>query len=76
MSVVHTRLDDEYIKTLDQLAKAKGTTRSKEIREAIKIYLASYTGEPNINDIQRHLRDVESRLNKIEAESFGQKGKT
>lgn len=76
MSVVHTRLDDDYIKTLDQLANAKGSTRSKEIREAIKMYLAEYTGEPNIKNLQKHLREIENRLNKVEAEVFGQAGKT
>ena len=67
MSVVHTRLDEKTIRTLDDLARAKGTSRSQEIREAVKMYLASYTGEPNIRDIERRLREVESRLKKLEA---------
>lgn len=68
MSVVHTRLDETYIKTLDQLATAKGSNRSEQIREAVKMYLAEYTGEPNLKNVQKQLRDVESRLNQVEGQ--------
>jgi len=67
LSVVHTRLDEKTLKTLDDLARTKGTSRSHEIREAVKMYLASYTGEPNIHDLKRRIRELESKFKEFEA---------
>jgi len=67
LSVVQTRLDEKDIKTLDDLARIKGTSRSHEIREAVKMYLANYTGEPNIRDIEKRVRKLESKINELEA---------
>lgn len=67
MSIVHSRLDGKDVKALDQLARAKGSSRSTEIRAAVKMYLAQYTGEPDINDLAKRLRELESSLNEYKS---------
>ena len=62
------RLEDTDVKTIEQLVKA-GAVKSKSdfIRSATKMLLSNYTGEPNINDITKRLRDLESRFNELKS---------
>jgi len=65
-TVCHVRLTDEDVKTLDQLARALGADRSKLIRRAVKAFLAEYTGEPNLHKINEDVKDLMSRMAKVE----------
>ena len=51
--------------TLDQLAHTMGVDRSNLIRKAINAFLSEYTGEPDINSMEKRLRTLESRLNEL-----------
>lgn len=67
------RLESEDIKTISQLIEAGVTeSRSKFIRESVKSRLSEYTGEPNLHDIQKKVRGLESRLNILEEAIHGQ----
>lgn len=64
-------MESKDVDALDQLSKTKGVKRSFIIREAVKSYLSMYTGEPDINAIEKRLREVESRLNELSAKIGG-----
>jgi len=68
------RMEEAMIKNLDQLSRAIGKDRSDLVREAVGMFMAEYTGEPDINSIEKRLRDVESRLNELNAKLHIQNG--
>lgn len=65
---VTIRLEGSEVKTIEQLVKA-GATKSKSdfIRGATKMLLSQYTGEPDINNIEKRLRTLESNFNQLKA---------
>jgi len=59
------RMERQDLITLDQLAHTMGVDRSNLIRKAINAFLSEYTGEPDINSMEKRLRTLESRLNEL-----------
>ena len=66
------RLETECVNTIDQLVRVGATeSRSDFIRKATKALLSQYTGEVDVNNIEKRLREVESRINILEVKVGG-----
>ena len=72
---VTIRLEDTEVGAIDQLIRAGAVkSRSFFIRLGTKMLLSQYTGELDVNSIEKRLRDVESRLNELNAKLHIQNG--
>ena len=69
---VTIRLEGSEVHTIDQLIKVGATkSRSGFIRSATKMLLSQYTGEPDINGLEKRLRELESNFNEVKAKLKG-----
>lgn len=53
---------------MKEIASGKGEKYlSNVVREALKEYINSYTGEPTLRGLQRRINEIDARLKKIES---------
>ncbi|MFQ6095643.1 MAG: ribbon-helix-helix domain-containing protein [Candidatus Bathyarchaeia archaeon] len=64
---VGARIERNLARKLDALvAGGKGKNRSEVIREAIREYVSTYTGEPTLKGLERRMREIDMRLKRVE----------
>jgi metal-responsive CopG/Arc/MetJ family transcriptional regulator len=65
--LVNVRVDSKVVEALKTIASGKGEKYlSNVIREALKDYISTYTGEPTLRGLQRRINEIDLRLRRIE----------
>jgi len=65
--LINVRVDVETLEILKEIADGKGEKYlSSVIREAIKEYIASYTGELTLKELERRVSEIDKRLRRLE----------
>jgi len=65
--LINVRVDRRALKTLKEIASGKGERHlSNVVREAIREYIASYTGEPTLKELERRISEIDKRLRRLE----------
>lgn len=65
--LINVRVDRRVLKTLKEIASGKGERHlSNVVREAIREYIASYTGEQTLKELERRINEIDKRLRRLE----------
>jgi len=69
--LINVRVDKKTLETLKEIATAKGEKHlSNILREALKEYISSYTGEITLPRLQKKVDEIDWRLRKLEDTIF------
>lgn len=70
--LINVRVDSKVVETLKAIASGKGEKyMSNVIREALKEYISTYTGEPTMKGMQRRIQEIDNRLKRVEDALLG-----